>query len=91
MNVNELHKTRKIKLYYCKICSCEMQCISRKFYCDDCRNVARHQREKECREHKNQKNTANENNLISCITSAEKNKMSYGQYMAARRAGKIIE
>lgn len=87
----DFYKNRKSRIYHCKICGKQIESINRILYCDECRNVARHQREKECRERKKPKNTTNETNLISCVNSAEKNKMSYGQYMAARRAGEIIE
>lgn len=87
----DFYKNRKSHIYNCKICGKQMESINRILYCNECRVISRHWREKECRERKKPKNTTNKTNLTSCIVSAEKNKMSYGQYMAARRAGKIIE
>lgn len=92
MNVNELHTARKIKLYYCKICGCEMQCISRKFYCNDCRKIAvnktkdeQAEKDRQLKLQRQYEKKYRNANLIECIKKADKLGISYGSYIAKIR------
>ena len=92
MNVNELHKARKIKLYHCKICGCEMQCISRKFYCDDCKKIAikktndeQTEKDRQFKLQQQYEKRYKNANLIECIKRADELNVTYGEYMSMCR------